>query len=221
MSQGLASPPPISAGPAFIARRPRWGPPRDIGARPSRGTRHSSDVAAPSVAVVLHWLQHATGPLAAATTNGPTDSARPRQIPRNNCRSCKHEYGTCMRKLLFVAYAVDCLAPKRSKSCSRLGFARVIETLRGRTFRCAVTDYPGTGKDGPHSDTSGNHLNKLHGSDRCSAATQLTVPDWWWHGSAHRWRLSARSLRAPSLPDCTEHVVRIPFSSLDHRCQSP
>ena len=168
MSQGLASPPPVSAGAVFIARRPRWGPPRDIAGRPSstRGTRHSPDVAAPSVAVVLHWLPHATGPLAVATTNEPTDSARRRRTPHSNCQSCKHEYGTCVRKLLFVTYAVDCLASKSSKPCSRLVFARVIEGLRGRPIRCAVTDYPGTGKDGPHSQPPGRHPNNLHGSDR-------------------------------------------------------
>ena len=56
----------------------------------------------------------------------------------------------------------------------REGYRRVTRP----PVRCAVTDYPGTGKDGPHSDTSGNHLNKLHGADRWSAAAQLTVPDW-------------------------------------------
>src|SRR5260370_6909689 len=99
MSQGLASPPPVSAGTAFIARRPRWGPPRDIAGRPSstRGTRHSPDVAAPSVAVVLHWLQHPTGPLAAATTNEPTAGPRYRQTLHHHCPSFPHEHETSGR----------------------------------------------------------------------------------------------------------------------------
>jgi len=133
MSRGLASPPPIFAGAAFIARRSRWGPPRDIAARPSRDTRHSPDVAAPSVAVVLHWLQHATCPLAAATTNEPTDSARRRQTPHSNCRSCRHEYGTCLRKLLS-SRMLSTAWPRRAASrvpdwCSR-GLSKGYKTAR-------------------------------------------------------------------------------------------
>ena len=47
-----------SAGPAFIARHPRWGPPRDRAGDPvsTRGSSDSPDVAAPSGAVVLHGL---------------------------------------------------------------------------------------------------------------------------------------------------------------------
>jgi len=120
MSQRLASPTPVSAGPACIAGRPRCGPPRDRAGDPlrTRGTPDAPDAGAPSVAIVLHWVRYAIAPQASATTNEPMDSAQRLRTPRSNCRSCRREHGTCAK------------APFRQARCRRLGAKR--SKLRSR-----------------------------------------------------------------------------------------
>src|SRR5579864_6481734 len=145
MSRGLASPPPVSAGPAFLARGPRWGPPRDMAGRPfsTRDTRDSPDVAALSVPVVLHRLPHPTCRLTAATTNGPTDSDRQPPTQHNNCRSCRPEHGTCERWLLFVRHVVDCWAGRGASHVPDRCWRGFLKGYEAAPFGCAVTTYPG------------------------------------------------------------------------------
>jgi len=120
MSQGLASPTPVSAGPACITRRPRSGPPRDRAGDPfsTRGTPDAPDEGAPSVAIVLHWVRYATAPQASATRNEPMDSDQRLRTPRSNCRSCRREHGTCA-KAPFRQARCRLLGAKRSKLRSR------------------------------------------------------------------------------------------------------